>query len=66
MIQKFTTKRDANGNRYTLEIDHDKKRFYPDYNTTCDYSEYITISKTDRQKLMDQAKTAGYSVAFKA
>ena len=65
MIQKFTTKRDANGNRYTLEIDHDKKRFYPDYNTTCDYSEYITISKTDRQKLMDQAEAAGYCVTIR-
>ena len=65
MIQRFTTKRDANGNRYTLIIDHDNKRIYPDYNTTCDYSGYITITKTDRQKLMDQAESAGYSVTIK-
>lgn len=65
MIQKFTTKRDANGNRYTLTIDHNKKRLYPDYNTTCDYSEYITISKTDRQKLMDQAEKEGYCVTIR-
>lgn len=66
MIQKFTTKRDANGNRYTLEIDHDKRRFYPATNSSFSYSDYVTITKRDRDKLMEQAKTAGYSVAFRA
>ena len=64
MIQKFTTKRDANGNRYTLEIDHDKRRIYTDSNT-CNYSEFITVTKTDRQKLMDQAERAGYRITIR-
>lgn len=65
MIQKFTTKRDTNGNRYTLIIDHEKKRYYPDYNTTSNYTDYITITKTDRQKMMDHLDENGYQVTIK-
>ena len=64
MIQKFVTKIDSNGNRYTLEIDHDKRRIYTDSNT-CNYSEFITVTKTDRQKLMDQAERAGYCITIR-
>ncbi len=65
MIQKFTTKRDRNGNRYTLEIDHDKRRFYPAINSSFSYSDHVTITKRDRQKLMDQAENAGYCVTIR-
>ena len=64
MIQKFVTKIDRNGNRYTLEIDHDRNRIYLDSNT-CNYSDFITVTKTDRQKLIEQAKNAGYCVTIR-
>ena len=53
MIQKFVTKRDANGNRYTLVIDHDRKTYARNYNPY-NYSDYITIGKRDRLKLVEQ------------
>lgn len=61
MKQFFTTKRDVNGNRYTLLIDNEKKEFKADYNTTSDYSFYVTISKPDRQKLISQLLLSGYT-----
>lgn len=61
MIQKFTTKRDTNGNRYTLIIDHEKKTVKKDYNTSWDYSDFVTITKADRRKLAADAENAGYT-----
>lgn len=61
MKQYFTTKRDCNGNRYTLIIDHAARTYKKDYNTAHNYGEYITITKTDRRKLAEQAESAGYA-----
>lgn len=59
MIQKFTTKRDRNGNRYTLVIDHERKTYARNFNPY-DYSDYITIGKRDRLKLVEQLDANGY------
>lgn len=60
MIQKFTTKRDTNGNRYTLVIDTDNKTYARNYNPL-NYSDYITIGKRDRQKLIEQLDAEDYT-----
>ena len=64
MIIKFTTKRDINGNRKTLIIDQDGRTYRRDYNTARDYSEYITITARDREKLIQQLDAAGYTQIF--
>ena len=64
MIIKYTTKRDANGNRYTLVIDHDNKEYKPDYNAAYDYSDYITITRRDREKLIEACTAAEYARIF--
>ena len=58
---KYTTKRDTNGNRYTLIIDHVTKSFTTDYNTSRCYDDYITISKRDRKKLIDNLLLNNYT-----
>ena len=62
MIQKFTTKRDTNGNRHTLIINHSAQTYRADYNSAYDYSDYITINKTDRRKMIEQLIENGYSL----
>lgn len=57
---KFTTKRDKSGNRYTLRVDTIKNTFHRDYNDSWNYSEYITIGKRDREKLIDQLINNGF------
>ena len=59
MIEKFKTKRDINGNVYTLVIDHFTKSYKLDYNPF-DLSDYILIGKRDRIKLIEKAKENGY------
>lgn len=61
MIEKYTTRRNASGNRKTLIIDHTARTYKLDYNSARDYSEYITIGARDRIKLATQAAAAGYS-----
>lgn len=62
MIIKYTTKRDASGNRYTLRADHIEKTFHRDYNDAWTYSDYITLnSKKEREKLINQLLNAGYT-----
>ena len=51
MIQKYITKRDINGNRYTLIVDHINKTYKTDYNPFRDSDEYITIGKREKHKL---------------
>jgi len=60
MLLKFTTKRDANGNRYTLVIDTEAKTVQKDYNP---YSiwDYIEITKKERNALYDNAIENGYN-----
>jgi hypothetical protein len=61
MTEKYTTRRNASGNRKTLIIDHTARTYKLDYNSARDYSEYITIGARDRIKLAVQAAAAGYS-----
>lgn len=63
MIEKYTTKRDINGNRYTLIIDHDRKTYKRDYNPW-DYSEYKTIGKRERERRAEELEKAGYTREF--
>ena len=60
MITKYATKRDINGNRYTLIVNTENKTFQRSYNPF-DYSDYITIGKRDRNKLIDQLTSEGYT-----
>lgn len=60
MIIKYTTKRDINGNRKTLIVNTDMQTYKRDYNTSYDYTDYITISVKDRNKIMQQLDEAGY------
>ena len=57
---KFTTKRDRNGNRYTLLIDQEARTYKRSYNTSYDYSDYITITRKDRDKLTAELDEIGY------
>lgn len=54
MILRFTTKRDTNGNRYTLDIDTDNKLFSYGYNTAHYYGEHITITKAERKRMIGE------------
>ena len=60
MILKFTTKRDINGNRKILIVNTEAQTYRRDYNTSRDYSDYITITTKDRNKVMQQLDEAGY------
>lgn len=61
MKQFFKTQRDVNGNIYTLEIDHDKKTYKADYNSTFNYTGYIKISKRDRHEMMEELNNYLYT-----
>lgn len=61
---KFTTKRDINGNRYDLIIDLENKTGKQTYNSSFSYSDFITISKTDRKKLIEQLTENGYKIEY--
>lgn len=58
---KFTTKRDINGNRYTLKVDYENKVYYRDFNDSWNYDDYITIGKRDREKLIKQLEEQGFT-----
>lgn len=60
MKEFFRTKRDINGNTYTLIIDHEGKTYKTNYNPF-DYSEYITIGKRERRDMIARLKEAGYT-----
>ena len=60
MILKFKTKRDINGNVYTLIIDTEKKTVERNYNPF-DKSDYIQIGKKDREMLYNDCIACGYS-----
>lgn len=58
---KFTTKRDINGNRKTLLINPEARTYKRDYNSAHDYSDYITITSKDREKLINELDAIGYT-----
>lgn len=60
MVLKFKTKRDTNGNTYTLIIDTEKQTVKRDYNPF-DKSDYVVIGKNDRERLYKNCIACGYS-----
>lgn len=63
MIEKFKTKRDINGNVYTLVINHYAKTYTLDYNPF-DLSDYILIGKRERNKMTKALEANGYNRIF--
>lgn len=60
MIMKYTTNRDKSGNRCTLVVDTDKKEFVRGYNSAWSYSDFVTITKKDRDKIVNLLTENGY------
>lgn len=60
MVERFKTKRDINGNTYTLIIDHENRTYKTDYNPF-DKSDYITIGKRERYAMIKQLHESGYT-----
>jgi hypothetical protein len=60
MTIKYTTKPNINGVRYTLTVDHENKKFHYDHNDAWTYSNHITITKKDREKIMFMLIESGY------
>jgi len=63
MIVKFVTKRDNNGNRYTLEVNHTEKTYKKDYNIMF-YDGFIEITKSAMRGLEGLYKKQGYTEIF--
>lgn len=61
MLFKFTTKRDRNGNRYTLIIDTEAKTVKKDFNPMY-AGDYIEITRKDRSRLFDEIIGSGYTI----
>ena len=59
MIQKFTTKRDVNGNRYTLIIDHTARTYKNDYNPMHP-QDFAEVTRKALRELRNEAIEAGY------
>lgn len=60
MKEYYITKRDINGNRYTLEIDHGAKTYKADYNPFGHYAG-VLIGKRERHRKMEALERAGYT-----
>lgn len=60
MIEKFITKRDINGNTYTLIIDHEKKTVKRDYNPY-HKDDFVVIGKREKNRLFDMCISNGYT-----
>ena len=63
MIQKFVTNKDINGNRYTLEINHENKTYTRDYNKLF-YDGYVELSKKALNEIESVIIKAGYKEIF--
>lgn len=63
MMQQFITKRDTNGNRYTLIIDHDNKTYKRDYNPYFLKGFYIEVTKKQRREIIQDLDENGYKEA---
>ena len=56
---KFKTKRDVNGNTYTLVIDTEKKTFCRGYNPFCK-GDFVEITKKARNEIIKQLEAYGF------
>ena len=59
MIMRYRTKRDTNGNRYYLTVDHEKRTYKKEYNLYINDND-IEVTKRDRLKIADQLEANGY------
>ena len=58
MNQEYKTKRDTNGNTYTLTIDHGTRT----YSTNrMPYRDMIVITRKKRRELIEDLKKSGYT-----
>lgn len=64
MKTSYATKRDRNGNRYILIIDHDRRQ----YATTADRwyakEDYLEVSKADRRRMLEAVQAAQYEEVY--
>lgn len=60
MINRYATKTDINGNTYKLIIDTDGRTYARENSGFFHRSDFVTVSKRDYHKLLEEAKTAGF------
>lgn len=62
MVEKFATKRDINGNRLYLVVDHERKEYTRQINGWfCKSDGYIIIGKRELHRMVDELKANGYN-----
>ncbi len=64
MIIQYATKRDQNGNRYYLCVDHDRKEFATTPRHWYCREDFIEINKSDRRKIIEWLTAAGYTERY--
>lgn len=60
MIIKFTTRRDANGNRYYLILDTERKQFSETASGFYHKDDYMQITRRERRAIKEKARADGY------
>ena len=60
MINRYATKTDINGNTYKLIIDAGRQIYSRENSGFFHRSDFVTVTKRDYRKLLEEAKTAGY------
>lgn len=60
MITKYATRRDINGNTYKLIIDTDNRLYALENSGFFHRSDFTTIGKRERARMIDKLKNAGY------
>ena len=60
MITKYATKRDINGNTYKLIIDTERLLYAQENAGFFHRSDFLTIGKRERARMIDKLKGAGY------
>ena len=63
MITQYATKRDRNGNRYFLILDHDAKTYTTSETGFFHADDYVEVSKEKRRQLLEEARAAHYMSA---
>lgn len=60
MITKYATKRDINGNTYKLIIDTERLLYALENTGFFHRSDFVTIGKRERARMIETLKDAGY------
>ena len=62
MIERFATKRDINGNRYFLGIDHEKRVFSRESAHWYSRADLVAeLTRKQRRAIIEQLEDAGYA-----